>query len=258
MKLEIGSFDRYFSAAAETEKGMLESASPLVVVEGLRRYHSFFVEHVFGEWDRSSPVQCLLAMHAFMTDLGSLRVTFSGHARRPRSRCSGRRWSPPCYAFLIGERENLESVWLNRNRSAKALKSCRRVFASAVKEAAASVQKKSWIGPGTEDWIKGTYDAAIDFGAHANPKSVWPYVTFDDDRDDGHVAVSLTSLYGADSDATSRCLVACLDYGLVIAVVLASCVDDLSDDARLSIKEMHEVKDWLVRERFGSNTEVFE
>ena len=247
MKFEIESFDKYFAAAAETEKELLESASPLV--DALRRYHDFFVEHVFAEQDRNSPVQCLLALHAFMTYLGSLRVTFSGHASAafPLFRTA---LESACYAFLIGEEEDLEGVWLRRNRSAQALKSCRRAFGSAVKDAAASIQEKSWIGPRTENWLNETYDAAIDFGAHPNPKSVWPYVTVYDDRDDGHVAVSLTSLYGAESHATSRCLVACLDYGLVIAVVLVSCVDHPSEDALVAIREMNELKEKLVRESF--------
>ena len=253
MKFEMGSFDKYFAAAAETEKELLESASPFV--EALRGYHRFFAEHVFAEQDRNSPVQCLLAMHAFMVYLGSLRVTFSGHASAafPLFRTA---LESACDAFLIGEKANLEDVWLSRNRSAEALKSCRRAFVSAVKVAAASIQKKSWIGAGTEDWIRETYDAAIDFGAHPNPKSVWPYVAVDDEREDGHVAVSLTSLYGAKSHATSRCLVACLDYGLAIAVVLASCVDDPSDEVLLSIKEMNELKEMLVRECFELDTQV--
>ena len=252
MDFEIGSFDEYFAAAAETERALLDSDSPLV--KALRRYHGFFLEHVFVERGRKSPVQSLLAMHSFMVYLSSLRVTFSGHASAafPVFRTA---LESACYAYLIGEKQSLANVWLYRNRSSQALKSCRRAFASAVKEAAASIQKKSWSGTGVEEWIRSTYDAAIDFGAHPNPKSIWPYVELDDDRDDGHLAVSLTSLYGPDSYATARCLVACLDYGLVIAAVLVSCVDDPPEDALLSIKEMNELKEELVREHFGSNAE---
>ena len=231
----------------ETEKELLESESPLVAA--LRTYHDFSVEHAFSEQERNSPVQCLLGMHAFMIYLGSLRVAFSGHAAAafPLFRTA---LESACYAFLIGEREELESVWLSRNSSAKALKSCRKAFTSAVKDAAVEIQKKSWVAERTEEWINELYGAAIDFGAHPNPKSVWPYVDVNEDRDDGYVAVSLTSLYGAKAHATSRCLVACLDYGLLVAVILASCDDDPSEEALLAINEMNELKERLVRECF--------
>lgn len=119
-----------------------------------------------------------------------------------------------------------------------------------MKKTAVEIQKKPWIGHGTDDWINELYDAVIDFGAHPNAKSVLPYLSIDDDRNDGHATVSLTSLYGAEAHTTSRCLVACLDYGLVIAVILTSCVSIPSDEALTSIREMNEIKEMLVSEQF--------
>ena len=142
-----------------------------------------------------------------------------------------------CYALLIGGDESLENAWLERNTTAEALRLCRRKFGSAVKAAAREVQKRDWVSAGTEEWIREAYDAAIDFGAHPNPKAIWPYVGIDRNRPDGYVGIGLTSLYGAEAYGTSRCLIACLDYGLLMAVILASCADrstarDASRDRR--------------------------
>ena len=77
MRFEIEPFERYFEAASETETELLESDSPLVA--GIRTYYGFFAEHVFGNREWMSPIQSLLAMHAFMTHLGAVRVALSGH-----------------------------------------------------------------------------------------------------------------------------------------------------------------------------------
>lgn len=241
MTFRIESFDRYFASASETEAALLGSASPYV--DALRSYHRVFERHVFGSSEGLSVAQCLLAMHAFMIYMGSVRVALSGHAAAtfPLFRTA---LESACYAFLIGEVEGLGQVWWDRNSSEEAFKRCRGRFSGAVKEAAAAIQRKRWIGPRTEEWINELYDAAIDFGAHPNAKSVLPYLAVDGDGADGP-AVSLTSLYGPEARATSRGLVACLDHGLVIAVILASCVDAPSEEAVASIHEMNELKEGL-------------
>ena len=243
LKFQIGSFDRYFVSASETEEELLESASPFVAA--LRSYHGFFVKHVFADQEEMSVARCLLAMHAFMIYMGALRVAFSGHtaATFPLLRTA---LESACYAFLIGENAALERIWLNRNSSDEALRLCKREFTPAVRRTANALQDKSWIAPVTEDWINELYDAAIDFGAHPNAKSILPYLEVDENRGDGHVAVSLTSLYGPEAHSTSRGLVACLDHGLAIAVILASCVDSPSKAAIASINEMNELKERLV------------
>lgn len=123
MKFEIEPFDNYFVSAAETETELLDSGSPFVAA--LRRYHVLFEEHVFakqGDWSISP---CLLAMHASMTYLASLRVAFSGHAAAafPLFRTA---LESACYAFLTSEDDELARTWLDRNGSEKALKLCRR------------------------------------------------------------------------------------------------------------------------------------
>lgn len=247
MKFEIDPFDNYFASAMESEKELLDSNSDLV--EALRTYHEFIVKCVFAEQESLSPIQCLLALHAFMIYLASIRVTFSGHAAAtfPLFRTS---LEASCYAFLIGETPDLQQIWMERNRTGDALKLCRREFTSAVKDTAEKIQTKSWVSESTEDWIKQAYDAAIDFGAHPNPRGIWPYVQFKENRPDGYVAVSLASIYGPKAPETSRCLIACLDYGLLLAVILVSCLEMPSEETVFGLTGLNQIKEKLTKAYF--------
>ena len=240
MKFRLDPFDKYFASARETEKELLKAKSPLVTA--LRSYHDFFTEHLFTDKNFMSPLQGLLGLHAFMIYLCSIRVAISGHeaATFPLFRTA---LEASCYAFLVGETPELQGVWLERNSSEEALKLCRKNFNSAVKDAAKKIQEKSWIAPNTEDWINQAYDAVIDFGAHPNQKAILPYIQINEDRPDAYVGITLGGLYGATSLETSRSLLACLDYGLLIALILVSCLDEQSKDTIVALHRLNDLKE---------------
>ena len=237
MKAEIEPFDNYFVAAREVEQELLGGESPLM--SGLRRYHAFFADHVFSATNPLSPVQGLLAMDAFMVFLSSIRVAMSGHgaAMFPLLRTA---LEASCYALLVGDSDELREIWLKRNSTPDAPKASKRTFRSAVADAAKRIQAKSWIASNTEAWIKQVYNEAIDFGAHPNPKGIWPYVRINEIRSDGYDHVSLASVYEADSIETARCLMACLDFGLLIALILSNCRDEPCEDAVIALNELNE------------------
>ena len=249
MKFEIEpSFDTYFTSAEETTREILNTDSPFVAA--LRTYHLFFVEHIFTEETTMSPIQAMLAMHCFMIYLSAIRVAISGHeaATFPLFRTA---LETSCYAFLIGETVDLERVWLQRHNTPEALKICRRKFTSAVNDTAKSIQAQDRISKGTEDWINQAYDAAIDFGAHPNPKSILPHIWIDEDRLDGHVGVNLAGLHSATSFEISRSLMACLDYGLLIALILVRCLEENSDADLIALNELNDLKEQLTGEHFS-------
>ena len=250
MKAEIEPFDNYFVAAREVEHELLGGESPLM--SGLRRYHNFFVDHVFSETNPLSPVQGLLAMDAFMVFLSSIRVAMSGHgaAMFPLLRTA---LEASCYAFLVGDSEELREIWLKRNSTPQALRTSKRTFGSAVADAAQRIQAKSWAGANTEAWIKEAYNEAIDFGAHPNPKGIWPYVRVNKNHPDGLDHVSMGGVYEADSLETGRCLVACLDYGLLIALILSNCRDEPCGDAVIALNGLNELKEELTRTCFPNH-----
>lgn len=247
MKYKFEPFENYFVAANKAEKEILNEQSPLM--SGLRRYFSFFVENVFSETSPLPPIQVMLAAHSFLLYLGSIRVAMSGHgaAMFPLLRTV---LEASCYAFLVGDSIEHQKTWLNRNSSPEALRVSKRMFGSAVREASKRIQEKTWVAPNTDEWINEAYDQAIDFGAHPNPNSVWPYTQIKKQQDE-HIHVSLAGVYGPGSFETDRCLMACLDYGLVIAVILTSCGDEPSQDALTGLQQLNELKEKLTKNYFS-------
>lgn len=250
MEARIEPFDNYFSAARDAEKELLNGDSPLM--EGIRKYHEFFVDHVFSETNPLSPVQALLAMNAFMIFLSAIRVAMSGHgaAMFPLLRTG---LEASCYALLIGDSDEHREIWLKRDSTPEARKRCKRKFGSAVPDAAKCIQAKDWAAPNTEAWIRQAYDEAIDFGGHPNPKSVIPYARVNEDHPDGHCHITLAAVYGADSFEVARCLMACLDVGLLIALILSNCRDEPSEDAVIALNRLNELKEELTGECFPSH-----
>ncbi len=157
-----------------------------------------------------------------------------------------------CYAFLIGDSDELQDIWLKRNTTPESLKLCKKTFRSPVKDAAKRIQNRGWSSPTTEEWIIQAYEAAIDFGAHPNPMSVWPYVRFKEDDPKGYDRVSLVAMYEATSPETLRSLVACLDYGLLIAVILSSCCDESSEETLKALSELNTLKEDVTKTSFSS------
>ena len=186
-----------------------------------------------------------------MLYLSSIRIAISGHgeAAFPLFRTA---LEASSYAFLIGERSQLQQIWLERNNTEETLRLCRKEFKLAIKDTASLIQKKSWATSNTADWIIQAYDAAIDFGAHPNPKAIWPYVQLDDDRPDGYVSISLTSIYGPTSHETSRMMIACLDFGQLIAVILTSCLEDPPEETLVELNELNDLKEAVIKHLFPS------
>lgn len=245
----IDSFDNYFESARATEVEVLESDSPFF--GALRGYHQFFVEHVFTEENAMSPFQSLLAMHGIMIYLSSIRIAISGHeaATFPLLRSA---LEACCYAYLMGDSSELHRIWLRRNESEEDRQACRNAFTSAVKNAANKLRNEDWVAESTAEWINQAYDSAIDFGAHPNPMAIFPYVTLDENRPDNFVGVSLAGLHSAQSFETSRSLVACLDYGLLMAVVLVCVLKEKSDAAINAIDQLNDLNEQLTKEHLQS------
>ena len=244
MKYKFEPFENYFVAASNAEKEILNGKSSLI--SGLRKYYSFFVENVFSEAGAkpTPPLQALLAMNSFLLYLSSIRVAMSGHGAAifPLLRTA---LESSCYAFLVGDSIEHREIWLKRNSSVEALKSSKRMFRSAVREASKRIAEKTWVAPNTGEWIHQAYDQAIDFGAHPNPLSVWPYMQIKKEQQDEHIHVTLAGVYGPNTLETDRCLVTCLDYGLIIAVILTSCHKEPSEYALNELHQLNELKEKL-------------
>lgn len=209
----------YVATGDEITTQWLKSGSPLL--EAIEQIHDFFPQTLWKGDVELTPHQAMLSMNAFMLYMSAVRVSLSGHvaATFPLFRTA---LESACYAYVMGEDRSLETVWGDRHRGDEQRKLCRRKLSTAVSDAAKLIEATQ-PSPGVAAWINEAYDSAIDFGAHPNPKSIFRNVEEPQDAGD-HWLVPLIGLHSSESSEGSLSLMACLDYGLVIAVVLSHCV----------------------------------
>ena len=214
------SLDHYLDTADAIAAEVRGEGGPLLDL--LRDFHTYFARTLWRGGDGLPPAAAMLSMSAFLTYLAGVRVAISGHAAAvfPVLRTA---LESACYAYLIAKSPELADIWLCRHDDSASLKACRRTFDGAVRKVAADVDREQ-AGGGA--WLLEAYEAAIDFGAHPNVKSVVGHTRLEEEReDDPFLRVSVASLYGSDHWQTFRSLVACADYALAIAVVLTQSLD---------------------------------
>ncbi|MER8918256.1 hypothetical protein NKI32_31290 [Mesorhizobium sp. M0761] len=231
----------YVALGNDTTRKLLGAETPLVAA--IEEYYRFFQSELWTADDmKMSPHQAFLSMHSFMTWTAAVRIALSGHAAAtfPLFRTA---LEAACYAYLMKDNDDLEKTWSDRHASAEALKKSRRAFTSAVKEAAVRIDAGA-PSPRYEKWIMDAYDGAIDHGAHPNPKSIYRHINPPKDAGD-RVIVHLTGIYDAEETETLRTLVACLDFGLVIACVLAHGLKEVPDDLNANLERLNQLKEKL-------------
>jgi len=251
MRLESPqSFDEYFAQAQESTSGFL--ASGATSIDLLRRLHRFMFQHVLADVE-VAPTCGILGLNAVMVWLSAIRAALTGHSASafPLLRAS---MESACYAYVIHRDPELERMWLERHSSNSARERCRRAFSSAVRDTASFLRSRDTVWDGADDLIIEAYEAAIDFGAHPNPKSVLPSLRIDDQRSDGFVALKVGGVYGASSFEARRMAVACLDYGQIIALILLNLSAAVSSDAAEVFNTINDEKEAYLRAAFDDGT----
>ncbi len=241
MKFQIRqTLSDYIYLGNEITSEVIDSQIPLVRAIG--EYHEFFSKTLFEGDSEISGTRALLAMHAVMIYTAAIRLSLSGHAAAtyPLFRTA---LEAACYVFVMGLNPKLEAVWADRHLNSKTGQECRRMFSAAVKDAAKGIEARQ-PGSGHEEWINNCYQGAIDFGAHPNPKSIFEHLQPPEDVGD-FWEFSLTGLHGSGSPELVRSLFACLDYGLVIGVVLAYCFTDPPARASSELFRLNDLKNQL-------------
>jgi hypothetical protein len=244
------SLDQYFDATNRVCEAVLTADGP--IFECLRKYHDYFAGTLWSE-ARLGPAPALTSMNAFMLWLAAVRTAASGHAAAvfPLLRTS---LESACYAFLMKDDPRLASVWLERHSAPEKMKLCRKEFTSAVKDVAAGIECDQ---PGGGGWILEAYDLLIDFGAHPNVKSVLGHLVFEKDRGDEYHRMNLVGVYGPGSLELRRALVACLDVGLAVAVVLTRAQSNPTQSHQGELWALNDAKNRLVdSEFFGDAAEA--
>lgn len=248
MKFETTqSFESYFQLAEESTQLAIASHNDAMRI--LEQIHSIFVTELTLISDDWGPSQGLLTISSMMKWLTSIRVATTGHSASsfPLFRSS---LESACYAYNIWADPKLEQVWLDRNKDDKTFRTSRRAFTSAVKDTAKHLVKRSFVWPGTEDWINTAYNQAIDFGAHPNPKSILPGLSVDDQRSDEMVGLKLAGVYGGDSFESERMLIAAIDYGQLILLISGCCTERPNQKIFDKLNLINDSKEKYIADKF--------
>lgn len=158
----------------------------------------------------------LLGFNSYFSFLSAVRTAISGHVSTvfPIVRSA---LESACYSYLISRNKDKARTFLNRDNGPVERKLCRSDFTSAAKDTAAQLRIEGHDS--LAEMVVDAYEAAITFGAHPNAKSVLRNLEVLPTDQPGKVRIDLTSLYGADSFEVAHALLACAEYGLLIAIL---------------------------------------
>jgi hypothetical protein len=204
-------------------------------MEMVFRMDKIFHEEVFAHDLDMHPYALLLAMNSYTMLLNAVGQALSGHtvAVFPVVRTA---LESACYAYLISQDEALGEVWFNRHTSESALQKCRRTF--TVKKAC---DELCFFSPEMAEYVMAHYNAAIDYGAHPNLKSVINHLSDIGEVDSNYHGFEFTGVYGRNSWQVNHALLVCTEVGQAIAFLCAvSATKHPLVNDRLDV-----FKDWL-------------
>lgn len=238
------SMQDYFTSADENASVLLKAGAEFrSVADDIYKY---FLDVFFSGESDLKGTSALLAANAFTLWLASVRVAASGHAAAayPLFRVA---LESACYCFLTQRNEAIETIWRQRDENAGAARLCRKTMTGAVKDVTAMFNAEQ---QGSGDDIYAAYESAIDFGAHPNVKSIFLNVEVADVSDADLTRVALISVGGSASREVRRTLVAALEYGIIVCLILLRAVPGVSQLQADSLGQLIATKDKLVWEWF--------
>lgn len=196
-------------------------------------YYDFFANRLWADGHFQPQVPMMLGINAFTLWAGGVRMALSGHeaAIYPLLRTA---LESACYALLITRKPELAEIWSARHDGDAERKACRKMFASAVSEAAGLVDD---MQDGMGDFVLQLYEAHIDLGAHPNTRSVMNHVHRTPTEKDVE-GFGLGSIYSGKSLQMFRGLVAVTEGARGISMLLVACLPALSRDLADTIRNL--------------------
>jgi hypothetical protein len=146
----------------------------------------------------------MLFLNAHASFLAAVRIALSGQAPPTHMVLRGALESA-LYSLIASQNEANSTVWLHRDKDR------RRALKLYTARNAIRLLKHD---PNLLNLLGSYYEAAIDFGAHPNFRSVANHMRLEE-VDEGRL-VSLTYLHAVPSDQSIRCMAACVEVGLAI------------------------------------------
>ncbi|MDW4561233.1 hypothetical protein [Aeromonas rivipollensis] len=218
MKIEVDNLDNYLIATLENAQAHASEQPQLMYM--VYEMERIFRHEIFNHKIDADPAAGLLAMHAYMMLVSSVRQALSGHSVSvfPAIRVA---LESACYAYLIARDEKMGRIWLERHLSRSALDRCRKSF--TVKNA---VGKLKTVSPEMAEYVMAHYDASIDFGAHPNQRSVFNHLVDIGQVGDKYHGFELTGVYGENSWEVNHALLVCVEVGQAIGFLIAASADN--------------------------------
>ena len=244
------SFRAFLTACTENQDEVLAQNSPYVAM--MDALDSFLLTHITNP----SVVPSDLVMHAlrinsrFMLMTG-FRIGLTGHAAGvyPTLRTA---LENACYAFLMSQDESLSDVWMKRSLSVAHAKAFKIAFNKAIADARNLIDKLHPNNLGT--WMYELYKASMEFGAHPNALTVVLHTRFSDDEATGWTKYENIALYTVGNFEFDRTLLACVEMGLAIAIVLSMTLDVPSQEILQEVNNLNTIKNDLedsLRKKFN-------
>lgn len=244
------SFRAFLTACTENQDEVLAQNSPYVAM--MDSLDSFLLTHITNP----SVVPSDLVMHAlrinsrFMLMTG-FRIGLTGHAAGvyPTLRTA---LETACYAFLMSHDEALSDVWMKRSLSVDHTKAFKKAFKQPIADARDLIDKLHPNNLGT--WMYELYKASMDFGAHPNALTVVLHTRFSDDEATGWTKYENIALYTVGNFEFDRTLLACVEMGLAIAIVLSMTLDVPSQEILQEVNNLNTIKNDLedsLRKKFN-------
>lgn len=216
MQMSAGTLAEYLAATDEVAQS--HAASPPQLMCMVDEMDAFFHREFFAQLLEMAPIAAVLVMNAYTALLGAVREALSGHVVLvfPVARAA---LESACYALLVSQKAVNADIWLNRNRSTADLKACRKLF--TVENAIKILQP---IQPEMAEYVRGMYDASIDYGAHPNPLSIMSHFEPTGPQGEDEFGFSLTGVQGHNSWHVNRELLVCVETGQAVAFLIATSI----------------------------------
>lgn len=244
------SFRAFLTACTENQDEVLAQNSPYVAM--MDALDSFLLTHITNP----SVVPSDLVMHALRINarfmlLTAYRIGLTGHAAAvyPTLRTA---LENACYAFLMSQDESLSDVWMKRSLSVAHAKAFKIAFNKAIADARNLIDKLHPNNLGT--WMYELYKASMEFGAHPNALTVVLHTRFSDDEATGWTKYENIALYTVGNFEFDRTLLACVEMGLAIAIVLSMTLDVPSQEILQEVNNLNTIKNDLedsLRKKFN-------
>ncbi|MBX8509833.1 hypothetical protein K5D34_09130 [Pseudomonas cichorii] len=233
------SFRAYLTAGAENQDEIQAADSPFLTM--MDDLDTFLTDHVSGSKVLpDDPVIHSMRINARFLLMTSFRIGMTGHASGvfPTLRTA---LETACYALIMSKDETLSEAWLKRNNSPEDLKASKKAFQSPIKAAQKLVDEHN---PKLGTWMYELYESSIDFGAHPNAKTVTLHTRmFDDEM--GSTWLENVGLYAVGNYGYEWGLLACVEMGLAIAIVLSMTHPITSEAAIQALQALNDQKNAL-------------